>query len=374
MRRWVWAALFAIALVLLFFLYPSSEQKEQQPGAPPDLGPVHFSIRTAELADSSSSQMAVMRLSLSSEGREGQIRAWCSPNTVQRSVLLLEHPAVPGADATLEEKIGKELGRCGLSFRKAGVPEALSASDSVIISTAGAVPLELLENAKNLSAANNRVIVLELLPGRAIDRKGKITPANKSNAIETIGMSVGNASSGANEAALRALFPRGALKFEALEGASTIAIAASSNRTSCRVVYLGEDGSCRFVDTGELVPPPGTLSGRGGISAGGNAVLEFSLLGKGEVGRNLEFYASVDGEGGEISRQEVGGGNISEGWASRFAVQLPQGGDYVVRVFDQFGRQHAAFLDIAPTLEAPIIIIEIILADAKFPHACMNTI
>jgi len=95
--------------------------------------------------------------------------------------------------------------------------------------------------------------------------------------------------------------------------------------------------------------------GPASLAAGQAGTYEFSLPENGEVGRNLRFFAVAYLPEGEALRREIAGGEITQGWASRFSLDFSRGGRYVVRVMDQFARVHASAFVQVPSLSVELV-------------------
>ena len=357
MRRLVGAIalLFIAFLLVLFIPFPASSPLHAQANANAQLG---FGIRSAEIADSGGSQAAMLRLYLFSDGARN-LSAFCSFLPIQNNILLLSFPSAPGVDRGLPLKISAALMKSGFSSRVATLQDALSSENTLIISPAGAIPLPLLQNASALGVLNARVLVLEALPGKTIDENGNLAPQNASlpGNFELVRLSPSDDESAVAEAVKHALFLAGAgsVRASSLPGNITIAVPLNESAVYCRAVCEAGIGRYRFSDTGLLFAPPGGLIGPSRLAAGQMGIYEFSLPDGGEVGRNLRFFAVAYLPEGESSRQEIAGGEIKQGWASRFSLNFSRGGKYVVRVMDQFGRVHAsAFVQVPALTVTPI--------------------
>jgi hypothetical protein len=154
------------------------------------------------------------------------------------------------------------------------------------------------------------------------------------------------------ETVRRAIFPSGvqSVRSSSLPGNITLAVPLNESAAYCRAACDQGGGRYRFSDSGRIEPPPGDLMGPARLAAGQDGIYEFSLPGGGEVGRNLRFFAVSYLPEGESSRQEIAGGKIKQGWASRFSLDFSRGGKYAVRVIDQFGRVHASAFVSVPAL------------------------
>ena len=359
MRRLVGAFALLALLVFSFWLILDARQPPQATGAlgkiPDKPGHVSFGIYSAGLADWGESKAAIMHLFLFA-GR-GNVSVFCSERPMQQDVVLLEHPAVPGMGPGLSEKISGELSRCGISSRKAGMESALSSRDSVIISTAGALPSALAGKERELQGSNTRVILIETLAGRAIDENGDMAFSDAGAGFESVRMLPSGEGAAAFEAARRAVFPNAEWELE-LGGAGgnfTAPLEVNSSPVFCRAVYIGEDGGCRVADSSALYLPAGRLIGPKSVLAGSRAQFEFAPENGSENGRNLRFSAVSSRGREEVASQEIPGGKISSGWASAFSLNFSSGGQHVVQVFDQFGRLHAsAYVEVRALEVAPV--------------------
>ena len=356
MRRVVGAiALLFIAFFLVLFIpFPNAPQ-QQAPGKAGAGAQAAFGIRSAEIAGAgaNASQVAVLRLSLASDGARN-MSAFCSPRPLQNNILLLSFPSAPGVNPSLLLKISAALLKSGLSSREAALPDALSSENALIISPAGAIPLPLLQNAPALESANSRVIVLEALPGKTIDENGSIAPLNTSlpTNFGLVRMSPSDDGSALAETVEHAMFLADSkyAHASALPGNATLIVPVNSSIAYCRAVCEQGNGRYRFSDSGRLSSPPGGLAGPAELAAGQQGIYEFSLPDGNEVGRHLRFFAAAYLPEGEISRQEIAGGEIRPGFASRFPLNFSRGGKYVVRVMDQFARVHASAFVSVPAL------------------------
>jgi len=352
MRKVVGAiALLLIAFFLfLFILFPTSPSLPAQANASAQTG---FGIRSAEIADSGASQSAVLRLYLFSDGARN-LSAFCSPLPIQNNILLLSFPTAPGVNASLPLKISAALMKSGFSSREAALLDALSSENTLIISPAGAIPLPLLQGASALEVRNTRVLVLEALPGKTIDEDGNLAPQNASlpKNFELVHLSPSDDGGAVAETVKRAFFIAGAqsVRTSSLPGNITLVVPLNKSTAYCRAVCEQGNGRYRFSDSGRLSPPPGSLIGPSQLAAGQAGIYEFSLPDGNEVGRNLRFFAVAYLPEGESFRREIAGGEIKQGWASRFPLNFSRGGKYVVRVMDQFARVHASAFVQVPTL------------------------
>jgi hypothetical protein len=360
MRKSVGIALLVLLAVGLFFVLPQNESRNAGSISNVEAAPLSFGIYSAEIADSSGENAAVLRLFRFGGENESAITVFCSEKPLQRNVLLLQTASAPGVGRELAAKIGSELAKCGFSSRNASAEDALSSENSLVIAAAGATPQALVENKEVLAEKNDRVIVVESLSRRVIDESGKLLPANGSTGFEIVMLEPGKEGAAALEAARRAIFSNGSgsARIGNSQGNFTIAVAANASLLYCRAIYLSNASVCRVADTGALSKPEGKLEGPAIINEGSNAAFEFSLANGSELGRDLKFYALLYRGREKIARQEIAGGKINEGWASVFAMNVTQGGKYVLRVEDQFGRVHAAayfealWLDVAPVSQS----------------------
>ena len=354
MRRLVGAIalLFIAFLLALFIPFPANSPLQAQASASAQAG---FGIKSAEIADAGGSQAALLRLYLVSDGARN-LSAFCSPLPLQNNILLLSFPSAPGVSASLPAQISSALLKSGLSSRTATLADALSSENTLIIAPSGAIPLPLLQNASKLESANARVIVLEALSGKTIDEDGNLALMNDSlpGNFELVHLSPSGDDGAVAEAAKRAIFLPGAKSVRAsfLPGNITLAVPINGSAAYCRAICEQGKSRYRFSDSGLLSSPPGALMGPARLAAGQDGVYEFSLPDGGEVGRNLKFFAVAYLPEGESFRQEIAGGEIKQGWASRFQLNFSRGGKYAVRVIDQFGRVHASAFVSVPELSA----------------------
>jgi len=344
MRR-AWGAVALLVLLLLLFLITQetgvgkASEKNETAALP------SFGMRASEMASFGERNAAVLQLFLYPE-KEGDVAVFCSDAPIQKNVLVLRHPPVPGIPSDMKARIEKSLARVGVSSREAGVEDALSSENSVIIAATGAVPASLLNASGSVAGKNSRVIVLETLDGKTIEESGRISNSNGTAAFEIVSMAPNGEGQAADEIARKALFPykAGIVEYSA-KGDFTLAIATDANGTYCRAVLLGN--CTRFADSPLLLMPNGRLEGPKRVAAGKPAEFEFSLWGDSEVGRKLRFFAATYAEGEKTGSQEIAGGIIVPGWADRFALPFPKGGGNVVRITDQYGRLHAsAYIDV----------------------------
>lgn len=371
MRRVVGAIALLLLLLFLALLIPFPAGQPQEDAGAGEIAPSQMLLRSAEIADAgwgaagtgagaawgdaglAGTKVAVLRLSVFSDSPRN-VTAFCSPLPIQKNVLILDFPSVPGSDPSLAPKISTALSQSGISSRPAGMKDALTSENTLIISPSGAIPLPLLEEAQALQKANCRVVALVALQGKTIDANGNIAPTNGSlpPIFEEVGLRPSGSLEAAQQAARLALMPSQAEPVRALAaGNFTIAVPINSSFACCRAIMGMGDGKARPADSGQLEAPGGLLLGPSRLAAGEQGAYEFSLLGSGEVGRALRFFASAHSASGEEYRREIAGGEIKEGWASRLQLSFPSGGKYVVRITDQFGRQHAAAYVAVPMLE-----------------------
>jgi hypothetical protein len=341
-------------LLLFFFVLLSIPQKSPaySQAADADGAPVSLALYSSEIADMGESQKAAVLRVFVFSGSPCNLSAFCSPVPIQKNALILSFPSVPGTDPNASYWLSSLLSQSGISSRTIDLKGALSSQDSIIFSSAGAIPLPILGNASSLSEANTRVVVLESLPGKAMDEGGRIFALNQTIPPNfAMVQSAPGSKSGLDEAVRQAVF-LGSLPPLRQQGAGniTLVIPINSSYAYCRVVADASGGKYRFADSGRLQAYPGSLQGRPRMAAGESGVFEFALPGNDEVGRTLRFFAVAHSESGAQSSQELAGGKISEGFASRSVLGFSQGGKYVVRIIDQFGRVHAAAFVQVPVL------------------------
>ncbi len=355
MRKVVGIALLAIVIALLLLSQNNSQPLEK-------LGQnasnsVSFGMYSSEAADFGNSSAAVMHLFLFSEEKES-VFAFCSNKPIQKNILILDHASAPGVPFGFDDIVAKEMAGCGFSSRTASIEDALGSENAIIIASTGAVPEELIRNQEQLEEKNSRVIVLDMLSGRVIDMHGRLNSSNESHWFETVEMLPGNEEEAAKQAAKQALFipNAGAVEYGGKSGNFTLGIEFDGNKSYCRAIYIGE-GNCRFADTGEISKPEGILVGPKRAFAGKEEVYEFSIAENEEVGRNLDFFAAAYEGRAKSFEEEIAGGKIQQGWASRFLLNFSKGGKYTVKMLDQFGRLHASAytevmgLDVKPVLQ-----------------------
>ena len=342
MRKLAGVALLALC-ALGFWLVIQSPMSGQSGGqAESGNRSASFGFYSSEMADSGNGTAAVLHLFLFAQGG-GSVSVRCSPQMLQGNVLVLEHAAAPGMGSGIAGKIYGELSSCGISARNASTASALASRNSVIIAPDGAVPSELAGNESALEAANDRVVVISVLPGREIDASGAIFPSNASTDFEIVAMEPGGEEGAARQAASGALLVGGAqaAEFAGWEGERTLALRLNWTTAYCRAIYSGL-GGCRFADSGKLEVPAGRLAGPASALEGQKADFEFSPAQLSEVGRKLEFEALVFSGRNKTQEEEIPSGRITGGWASVFSLNFSQPGPQVVRVQDQFGRLHAS--------------------------------
>lgn len=345
MRKIV-GAIALLALVLGVFLLTAPPQEKQAAGGQAKLQPASFGIYSSELADSGNASVAVVRAFHRSQGNASAL-SFCQSAPLQKSVIVLVHAPVPGTDPALGKRAAAALSKSGVSSREAALQDALSQENSVIIAATGALPKGILEAAQNLSKSNNRVIVLQTLAGKIIDSDGNIRQAEiglENSSIEMVVLAPNSEENAVDEVVMRTLLPPEAGNGwgDFPQGNNTIAIAANGTEAECRLVLLSDGNALRFADTRRMAAPPGKLTGPPKLAAGSEAVFEFSPDSEGENGRALRFTAIAIEGGSEKARQQIAGGEITDGWASRFALKFPHGGKYALHIIDQFGRLHAA--------------------------------
>ncbi|MEM4633871.1 MAG: hypothetical protein QW275_01830 [Candidatus Anstonellaceae archaeon] len=337
MRKLLAFALVIIAALSLFFLIfylqeglktppPSTESRKAETEST-------FSIRFAKLANHGQENVVVMELFL-----KGRAKAFCSSQPIQRSAVLLSHPSAPGIDEGVGIKIADGLEKCGFSVQKATPGELDELSDTIIIAPSGAVPKILNEKSKSLALGNNRIYALAMLDGRLIDEEGNLLAGNISKEIELVRYFPESN----NESIWKVMEKALTMGQNSVEAYSknTIAIPINSSIAYCRV-FGAEEGRCKFFDSGKLQMPQGRLEGPKEAIAGSKHAFVLFLGNSSEIGRNLTLYASASKGQVEVWRQKVFEGRLLGGHESRFLVQFPSPGDYVISVEDQFGRTHA---------------------------------
>ena len=343
MRKWWVVALIAALAALFFwaFFIPSAISAASRTAQ--DGSGTSFGIYSSEMADEGNGTAAVLRMYLFTN-ESGKVSVYCTPQPMQNSMLILDHASAPGVGSHLSDAVAAELAACGFSSRLDSAADALSSQNSVIIAPMGATPLELLENQALLAENNNRVIVLESLEGRVIDSHGALSQEDASGSgFEIISMEPNGENAAARQAARSALAARGAAAAVLRpETHNFTAAVAATQSAYCRAVFIGDSGACRYANTGMLSSLQGRLAGPSSVNAGQSAIYEFQLANGTEEGRRLQFFAVWYAGGSEAGRKEIAGGEIVGGFASRFALNFSSGGDYVVRVLDQFGRAHAS--------------------------------
>ena len=355
MRKLVGVAL--LALCALGFWLVIQSPTGGQGGGQPESGnrSASFGFYSSEMADSGNGTAAVLHLFLFAQ-HNGSVSVLCSPQMLQGNVLVLEHAAAPGMGSGIAGKIYGELASCGISARNASIASALASKNSVIIAPDGAVPSELAGSQSALEAANDRVVVISVLPGREIDANGAISPSNASTDFEIIAMEPGGEEDAARQAASGALLVDKAVpaEFAGWEGERMLAVRLNWTAAYCRAIYSGP-GECRFADSGRLEAPEGRLSGPKSALEGQKTDFEFSPAPGSEVGRKLEFEALVFSGRNQTQEEEIPGGKITGGWASVFSLNFSRPGPQVVRVQDQFGRVHAsAYVEVLGLEASPV--------------------
>lgn len=352
-KAWGAALLVALAAVAFFLLIPPASQGNA--AAVQNISGSSFGAYSSEIADAGEGKVAVLRLFRFSD-EEGVVSVFCSEAPLQKNMLLLKHASAPGVPSGLSDAVARELAQCGFSSRKADVQDALSSENAVIISPTGATPLELAEKSEELEHGNSRVIVLESLPGRMIDSTGALS-GGEAAGFEIVSIEPGEEASAAQEAARKSLFLPGMNPVTAMNarGNFTLAIQVNSSAAYCRAVYIGKDGGCRSSDIGQIIPAAGRLLGPKKALAGKDSIFEFELANGTEMGRRLRFFAALFSGQDEFAHQEIAGGEIKGGFASRFALNFSSGGKFIVRIMDQFGRKHAAaYVEVAGLSIQPV--------------------
>ncbi|HIH18380.1 TPA: hypothetical protein HA225_00205 [Candidatus Micrarchaeota archaeon] len=346
------AALFILLFALLFLTDSAGNEaaEPQPPASNESAGQVSFGFYSAHLADSGNGKAAVLGVYLYPEWEEGKVRIFCSGAELQKNMLILSHPAAPGIGGALGEQVAAALSRCGFSSRTAGLQDALSSRNSVIIAPTGAIPKKISENYQEITAQNSRAVALVSLPGRLISENMSLEQGSGSQDIGEVAIEPGEEKQAASEAAMAAMLPGGAngLSAETSGGNLTFIVPINSSKAYCRAVFISDSGACRSSDSFGLESPAGRLKGPVSLLAGEKGAFEFSLPSGSELGRSLRFHASTLKGKTEVARQEIPGGKISGGWASVFSIAAPSGGKYVLVISDQFGREHAkAFFESA---------------------------
>jgi hypothetical protein len=283
-------------------------------------------------------------------GSDEKVFAYCSDSQIADSILILDHPSVPGITGGFSTQIARAVERCGFSYNVVAPKDALAWENAVIVAPTGALPQSLENESARLMERNLRLIVAESLPGRTVGLNGTIGQQGKPPAdYERVEIEPSYESAAVAGIAASAL-ASGKTKIAEVKkrgGNLTVAIPIGSNQQIgyCRV-YQFSDSSCRFSDSGKITKPKGTLGAKAAALAGENVEFEFSL-GNQEGGRRLKLYA-VDYSGREeVLRREIADGVVSSGWAGRFSLPLSSEGSHTIWLVDQFGRRHAsAFVDV----------------------------
>lgn len=356
MRKLVGAAIVALVVLVLFAVIQLAAKNPASNGtvgeengaeiAADSAEPLTLGIYSSEISDAGNGTAAVLQM-LATGGEEGAgMFSYCGESPLADSILILDHPSVPGISGSLPQKIAIAVERCGFSYNIVRVADALGWKDAVVVAPTGALPVQLWNRSAEMAGKNLRLVVIESLPGRVIGENGTISPAPSGAQadFEAVPLSP----SQENDAALRslqaALAPKSALRVE-VEGRGkelTVAIPIKDYQAvaHCRV-YQFSNSSCRFSDTGKISKPNGRLYAKAEALSGESVDFEFSL-GKQEGGRRLKLYA-VDFAGrNEEGRQEVADGVVASGWAGRFSMKLRGEGRHTIWLVDQFGRRHAS--------------------------------
>ena len=353
MRKLVGFALIAIAALLLLLLIPSHASQTAASTAPAQgsnaPGAFSLGIYSSEISDSGNGTVAVLQM-FSGGATGGKAFAYCSDAPIADSILILDHPAVPGLPGGMPAQIARGLERCGFSYDYASPGDALGWENAVIIAPTGALPLSLENKSAVLSQRNLRLIVAESLPGRTISQDGAMGRQTAPPAeYESVAVEPSQESLAVEGIVKSALASGKAAQVEVPKGGGnlTIAIPIGSGQAQsyCRI-YLFSNSSCRFSDSGKMEKPEGNLSAKATALAGEDVDFEFSL-GSQEGGRRLVLYA-VDYSGRtEVARKEVADGMVSSGWAGKFSLVLSGEGRHTIWLLDQFGRRQAsAFVDV----------------------------
>ncbi len=364
MRKIAWVALAAAAiLVLLLIILPAANpaapmQAPAQDGKPSE--PFSLGIYAAEISDSGNGTAAVLQM-FATGGSDEKVFARCSDRPIADSILILDHPAVPGISGSLPQQLAVSVERCGFSYDIVKIEDALTWKDAVLIAPTGALPAGLLGKGPEMAERNLRLIVVESLPGRIIGKNGTIAQAPQGASatrpgerqpapdFESIALSPSQEKGAALQSAQAALAGKDAdevgIGSRGKELSVAVPMKGGQQNAYCRI-YQFSNSSCRFSDTGKIVKPNGRLYAKAEALSGENVDFEFSL-GKQEGGRRLKLYA-VDYAGRkEVGRKEVADGIVASGWAGRFTLRLTGEGRHSVWLVDQFGRRHAsATLDV----------------------------
>lgn len=353
MRKLVGVALAAAAILVLLLIIPpaanpaAAKQAAAREGGLP--APFSLGIYSSEISDSGNGTVAVLQM-FATGGSDEKVFAYCSDLPLADSILILDHPAVPGMPYGFPAQIARAVEKCGFSYNVVAPKDALSWENAIIMAPTGAFPQSLGNESARMEDRNLRLIVAESLPGRTVSQNGTIgrqeQPPADYERVEIAPSQESAAISGMAEASLAS---RKAAPVEVIGrgGNLTAAIPVGSGQAIgyCRI-YQFSNSSCRFSDSGKITKPKGALHAKAVALAGEDVDFEFSL-GNQEGGRRLVLYA-VDYSGrNEAARKEVADGVVSSGWAGRFSLKLAGEGRHTIWLVDQFGRRHAsAFVDV----------------------------
>lgn len=353
MRKLLGVALVAIAilvllLIIIFTANPTAQrQAPAQEGKPSE--PFALGIYTSEISDSGNGTAAVLQM-FATGGSDEKIFAHCSDRPIADSILILNHPAVPGISGGFPAQIGRAVEKCGFSYSVVAVKDALGWENAVIVAPTGALPQSFGNESARMEERNLRLVVAESLAGRMVSLNGTIMQQNATQAnYERVAIAPSQESwavEGIVESAL-AQGKSAQVEVQRRGGNLTAAIPIGGGQATayCRI-YQFSDSSCRFSDSGKMSKPRGALRAKAVALAGEEVDFEFSL-GNQEDGRRLKLYA-VDYAGRtEVARKEVADGVVSSGWAGRFSLLLSREGGHTIWLVDQFGRRHAsAFVEV----------------------------
>ena len=336
-------ALLAIFACVALLTLPAPAQGEET-GAKAEEAGLSFGIYSSALADCGNGTCAVMRAYLFPM-QNASVAAFCPNATLQKNAMVLVHPATQSMGSGMVGKVRLALSEVGMSSVEGNISSAISSRKSVIVAPTGAVPEGLAKNAGLLSESGSRAVVIITAEGKEIDLEGDVFAANgtgKWSAIETVFFGGKGQEAAAREAAARAIVLSGADAevFSFAGGNRTFAI-ETAGATECRLALFVSGRLARFADSGKLEKAAGALSCPGSAVAGKEWQCEFFPDSDAEKGRTLKFTAIAQDESSGKIQLGNAEGKIADGWSSAIYANFSRGGDYLVRVYDQFSRLHA---------------------------------
>ncbi|MCX6770390.1 MAG: hypothetical protein NT051_07035 [Candidatus Micrarchaeota archaeon] len=336
-------ALLAIFACVALLTLPAPAQEETT-GVKAEGTGLSFGIYSSTLADCGNATCAVMRTYLFPM-QNASLAAFCPNATLQKSAIVLIYPSTQSMGNGMAGKVRLALSSVGLSSIEGNISSAISSRRSVIVAPSGAVPEGLAKNAQLLMDEGSRAVVIITSEGKEIDLEGNVFAENgtgKWEAIETVFLEGKDWEAAAREAAIRAVVPAGINKtmFSFAGGNRTFAI-ETDGAEECRLALFVSGRLERFADSGRIERANGVLSCPDSVVAGKEWRCEFYPDSEAEKGRTLKFTAiAQDENNGKIQIGSVDG-KIADGWSGAFYANFSHGGDYLVKVYDQFSRLHA---------------------------------